>query len=196
MLAFALLPLLSQPAFAVPKGFTEIKTTGGCSYYLGPEKASGYAVLRAECQWADVTVDELDKLLSKHADHDLYFSAVATSDVLGSEAGGTKVFQVHQASGISDREATLLYNRTVSGASITHAWQLTPTQPAPKDDRVTCVVDTGLWTLTPTPSGGATVIYELWYEPGGSVPGFVVRWFQTSGVVTLVDELHKYALAH
>lgn len=194
MLAFAL--LMSPLALAVPKGYTEIKTTGGCTYFLGPEKPSGYAAVRAECHWDDVTAAELDALLSKHADHDHYFSAVSASEVLGTEGDQVKVFQVHTAPGISDREASLLYKRSVSGESITHSWQLGPTQVPPKEGRVTCAMDTGLWTLTPAPSGGAEVVYELAYEPGGSVPTFVVRWCQSVGVVSIVEDFHNYALAH
>ena len=40
------------------------------------------------------------------------------------------------------------------------------------------------------------MVYELRYDPGGSVPGFVVRWFQGSGVRTLVGELRSWAESH
>ena len=45
------------------------------------------------------------------------------------------------------------------------------------------------------PRGGVKVHYDLLYEPGGWVPGFVVRWFQTAGIVTLVGELRAQATA-
>jgi hypothetical protein len=67
---------------------------------------------------------------------------------------------------------------------------MTGTQPTPPDGNVSPAQDSGKWELSPEGTG-ATVIYELHYEPGGSVPGFVVRAFQTSGFVLLTQELHK-----
>ena len=67
---------------------------------------------------------------------------------------------------------------------------MTAAQPTPKDGNVVPGKDNGKWELSPEGSG-AKVIYELHYEPSGSVPGFVVRAFQTSGFVLLTQELHK-----
>ena len=53
--------------------------------------------------------------------------------------------------------------------------------------------DDGGWTVIPDPRGGVRVEYDLLYDPGGSVPGFVVRWFQGSGFVQLVGEMRTAA---
>ncbi|MCB9762693.1 MAG: hypothetical protein H6739_23030 [Alphaproteobacteria bacterium] len=197
MLRFALLAALALPALATPKGFEHLKDADGCAFFIGPKKASGYEVMRAECTWPDVTVEALDRHLSAHDTHDLIFETIAASDIIGQEGEAVRVFQVHQAAGISDREATLLYTRQVAAdGTITHAWQMTAQQPPPQDGRVTAVVDTGKWELRPAPSGGATVVHELLYEPGGSVPAFVVRWFQSGGFPDIAASLRTYTLKH
>lgn len=189
--------LLIAMAWSAPAGWERFDTQGGCAFYRSPNGASGYPTLQAECVWDDVTVEELDGHLAKLGDHDLVHESVATSDVTQDLGGGSYlVHQTHVASGISDRVADLTYTRSVSGDTITYAWEMAATQPTPGAKQVVPAKDTGFWKLTPSPGGGAVVVYNLAYEPGGSVPAFVVKAFQTSGFVQLATELHVFALAN
>jgi hypothetical protein len=49
----------------------------------------------------------------------------------------------------------------------------------------------GYWQAKAEGSG-VRVVHLLAYDPGGSVPGFIIRWFQTSGLEANVDDLHAY----
>lgn len=191
-----LLLLSALTVQAAPAGYAQFDTEHGCTFYKGPAGANGYSPIRAECTWPDVDPTKMDQLLSVFEDHDLYFSSVAKATVTGQADGGTLVHQTHVASGISDREADLVYKRSVSGETITHSWTMTASQSAAASGNVVAAQDDGFWTITPDGNGGAIVVYELTYDPSGSVPGFVVRAFQTGGLVTLVGEMRSYVLAH
>ena len=53
----------------------------------------------------------------------------------------------------------------------------------------------GYWLLQEK-DGGVKLGYSLQYEPGGSVPGFVITAFQSSGVLDFVTALATYARAN
>ena len=189
-----MLALLLPALLAAPAGWESFDSGGGCTYFKSPKHASGYPTLRAECTWSDVTPAQLDALLSDLEGHDEIHSSIAEAKVVGTTTSGTKVYQRHVASGISDREANMEYTRAVSGDTITHAWSMTADQPTPAAGNEAPAHNSGKWELSPD-GAGAKVVYELRYEPGGSVPGFVVRAFQTSDFVLIVQELHKAGLA-
>jgi len=60
------------------------------------------------------------------------------------------------------------------------------------EKRVNVGRDDGLWEVRATADGGCTVHYELRYDPAGSVPGFMVKWFQGSGFKDMLSQLRAY----
>lgn len=54
----------------------------------------------------------------------------------------------------------------------------------------------GSWTVTPTPDGGADVIYLVHSEPGGSVPAFLVRGALIDSGRDVVLDVLEWAAAH
>jgi hypothetical protein len=187
MLAF----LLVSSALA---GWTVTDASNDCTFYRG--EAEGEVVpLRAECDWP-IAPAELTGLLERIDDHNLYFSSVSVSRVVASNAGEHNVYQVHVATGISDREAMLLYTDGPVEGGHRFEWKVNPDQSGITGEKVRLVEDAGKWEITARAGGGSHVVYELRYDAGGSVPGFVVRWFQGAGVRTLVGELRAYAEAH
>jgi hypothetical protein len=178
--------LLVPMAFA---GWTPNGTDGGCSYFLGDVEGKVQPV-RAECDWP-VAADEVERALVDPGAHDGLFSSVKESTVLGPGPNGkTLVYQVHVASGISDREVVLLFGQEALPGGVRYTWTRSPDQSRATGQLVPVAMDTGKWEVTSTATG-AHVVYELRYDAGGSVPGFVVRWFQGSGVRALVGELRK-----
>jgi hypothetical protein len=114
---------------------------------------------------------------------------------MGPGPGGGAIFQqVHVATGMSDRGATVHYTTEAIAGGTRYAWRLAASQKA--TDLVPCKLDTGLWEVTANANGTAHVVYELRYDPGGSVPGFLVRWFQGPGTKTLVGELKRWVETH
>ena len=183
--------LLTGAALA---GWTQTNESNDCRFFKGV--AEGEVVpLRAECDWP-LPPAKLMGLLARIDDHDLYFSSVAESRVVAVNGGESSVYQVHQAAGIANREAMLLYTDVDIPGGHRYAWRVNPDQTGITGERVRLVEDRGMWEVTAGKAGGSHVVYELRYDAGGSVPGFVVRWFQGSGVRTLVGELRTWAEAH
>lgn len=174
-------------------GWSPNGSENGCNFFLGSVEGTVQPV-RAECDWK-LPADKLQALVAKVADHDKYFSAVEVCDVLSSSGGRDVAVQVHVASGISDREVVLDFAQEDIANGKRYTWTKSADQSAAKRGMVAVALDTGKWEITST-EGGAHVVYELRYDAGGSVPGFIVRWFQGSGVRTLVGELKKYAESH
>jgi hypothetical protein len=186
-----MLLLLTQLALA---GWTETARENGCVFFLG-DRVGSFAPVRAECDWP-IPAEKLQKLLAYNPGHADYFSSVATAKVLGpAPGGGELVLQTHTASGISDREAVLLMKAEPIPAGTRYSWSKYSDQSKVSGQNVPLITDTGKWEVTSTASG-SHVVYELLYDPGGSVPGFLVRWFQGSGTRTLVGELRTWAESH
>lgn len=185
----ALLLSLSLPAAA----WTAMGERDGCVYSKQDE--GDVIALRAECTW-ELSADKVKKKLADWSVHDDVFESVAESRVLGSLQGGAgKVYQRHQASGISDREIVM----DVTEAAIEGGWRWTHKRSADQSqvtgEHVLVGRDDGLWELKPTASGGCTVTYELRYDPAGSVPGFMVKWFQGSGFRDMLLQLKTASAA-
>lgn len=181
-----LLLALSSLALAA---WTPNGTENGCTFFLGTPE-NGVQPVRAECDWP-ISADRLHRAVAATAEHDRYFATVAECDVLGpAPGGGELVRQVHEATGMSDREATLLFTQSPIAGGKRYGWALAAQQRP--TERVPVKLDTGFWEISDNGKGGARVVYELRYDPGGSVPGFLVRWFQGSGVKQLVGELRAW----
>jgi hypothetical protein len=182
--------LAALPALA---GWTPNGAENGCTFYLGSEEA-GVQPVRAVCDWPHAP-ERVHKVVANTALHDEVFSTIDASEPLGPAPGGGSLFrQVHVATGMSDRGATVLYTQTAVAGGTRYAWKLATTQIS--TSLVPCKLDTGFWEITQGPNGGTHVVYELRYDPGGSVPGFLVRWFQGPGTKTLVGELKRWVEAH
>jgi hypothetical protein len=162
----------------------------GCAFFLGGVEGKIQPV-RAECDWP-IPAEKLHRLIAATADHDLYFSTVDACDVVGTQAGKELAVQVHTATGMSDREVALLFSKEPIPGGTRYTWTKAPDQSAAKRGLTNVAVDTGMWEITSTPTG-AHVVYELRYDPGGSVPSFLVRWFSGSGLKTLLGEMRAYA---
>ena len=187
----ALLLALHLPAHAA---WTDMGSRDGCTFSKQDE--GDVVALRASCTW-ELPAEKVKKKLADWTTHDEIYTSVAVSTVLGSLSGGKgRVYQVHQASGISDREIVMDVSETV----IDGGWRWTHNKSADQSglqgDKVQVGRDDGLWELKATANGGCTVLYELRYDPAGSVPGFMVKWFQGSGFKDMMGELRDYVQAH
>jgi len=190
---YSLLLMSALPALAAPSGFKVTKNTDHCELSLGPASPTGVVPMRAECHWPDIAPDKVHALLGAWGDHDRYWSSVQSSDVKRTDGARTWVHQVHQSKGIADRECiVVMQSESIDGGTKYH-WTLDQGQLQVGDGRVEVAQSDGFWEITAHPDGGTRAIHQLSYDPGGSVPGFLVRWFQTSGLTAVVTELEAYA---
>lgn len=183
---------LVATALAAPAGYTVTEASiDGCELSLGPTEANGVVPMHAECWWPDVTVDKFKSKLSKWDLHDDIWTAVVSSDVRETDGDRALVWQVHQSKGIANREVLLWMKHEVVDGADRYSWtQARDRELAVADGDVATLRDDGYWQVKADPRGGVTVIHHLAYDPGGSVPGFVVRWFQTSGLKANLAEAH------
>ncbi len=173
---------------AAAAGWTESASKNDCTFYVG-ERLGDFAPVRAECNWP-VDPAKLQALIAKLEDHDQYFSSVKVAEKLPA-AGLYR--QVHVAAGISDREIILEMGSTSIEGGTQYWWKKAADQSALTGAGVEAVDDYGKWEVTANADGTAHVVYELFYNPGGSVPSFLVRSFQGSGMQQLVGELRTAA---
>lgn len=180
-------------ALAAPPGYKVTKNADNnqCELSLGPAEADGIVPMHAECWWPDVTLDTFNTKMAKYGDHDDYFQTVVTSDVRSTSGDKTLVWQQHHSSGISDREVLLWMSHTNEGGFDRYGWKLATDQKLDvQSGHVAVVRDDGFWEAKADPKGGIRVNHTLVYGPGGSVPGFIVRAFQTGGLEGNVTDLH------
>lgn len=186
--------LFLSSALAAPAGYSVSDADyNGCELSLGPTQSDGFRAMHAECHWSDVTLAAFESKFADYSKHDDVFSTVAESKIQRTDASRTLVHQRHVLSSLSDREVLQWMEWKMEGDYRVSSWVTATGEPlTPASGNVKSIRSDGYWKVRTSEKGGVDVIYELDYNPGGSVPGFLVRWFQASGLQTTVDELHAY----
>jgi len=162
----------------------------GCELVEGPAE-DGVTPVLAECKWP-VPAERLHTLIRSWGDHHRYFSNLAESTVLGESNNVVSVRHVHRASGISDREVIVEWTTEKIPDGYRYHWRKSPDQSAATGTRVEVEVCSGYWEVT-SDGSGSRVGYEVRYLPGGSVPSFLVRMFQSSGMRGVLADLRQAA---
>lgn len=175
---------------AVLAGWSENGEDGGCRFFTGSPDGS-VTPLRAECDW-QLPPEKLQAAIADFGRHDDYFTSVVESTVVSPGLAR----QVHQASGISNRAVMVKFWTEEIPSGKRYSWARASDQAPVTDLGVVPIRDDGKWEVTPGAGGGSHVVYELYYDPGGSVPGFIVRAFQGSGFRTLVLEMKAWVSSH
>lgn len=165
----------------------EVAKRADCVITVG-DRVGATDLVIADCQWpiAASTIIPVVKDAGIHDDiNSSVVSSVKVSDLL--------FHQVHQASGISDREVTLKFTITTLTDGVKVAWTKAPTQqPMTDEDNVRAEQDDGYWEVHDNGDGTSQVLYGLRYDPGGRVPSWVVRAFQKGGIADIVEEMREY----
>jgi hypothetical protein len=172
-------------------GFGFGKPDDGCELTEEPSD-EGVVMVRAECHWNDVSADRLNDLLRDPAIHAQYFSNLGESTVLGEREDVVLVRQIHQAGGMSDREIVVEWRAEPIHEGYKYHWQKSSDQSAASGTRVEVAESTGYWEVV-REGDGARVGYQVRYLPGGNIPGFMVRMFQSSGMRGVLTELRAAA---
>lgn len=176
-------------ALAAPPGYTVSTSAAGCDLSLGPADAQGVVPMRAECHWPELTPAQFKAVMGRFEGHDEIWSSVASATTVRTEGGRTLSRQVHLSKGISNREVMLWLESADVAGGWRFSWKKASESFALTDGHVLPSRDEGFCEGTAHPKGGLAVVYQLAYDPGGSVPGFLVRWFQTSGLEAIVTEM-------
>jgi hypothetical protein len=187
-----MLPLLVSAALAAPSGYSiAVASYDGCEISLGPTMKDGVVPIHAECYWPDASIDKFKAVMSDWHRHADVFTVVVDSDIVRQDGDRTLVHQLHRSKGISDREVLQWMTHTVVDGFDRYGWTTAADQPLTvKDGNVRTARADGYWQAKADPRGGILLVNHLEYDPGGSVPGFLVHWFQTSGTETNLTEVH------
>lgn len=187
-----MLPLLVlSAAIAAPAGYkVSVAAHDGCELSLGPAAKDGVVPMHAECDWADVTLARFTAVMGDWRKHADVFAVIVTSEVR--KAGDRAlVYQLQRTKGISDREVLMWMWHSTEGGAERYAWSTAADQPLEvASGNVRCVRTEGYWQAAARPEGGVHVVHHLEYDPGGYVPGFMVRAFQVDGLKTNLSEVH------
>ena len=171
-------------------GWTETDQGHGCTFFRGETETSGATAVRVECEW-DVDPSALRATLGSPGDHHRIFASLKDSETLSRVGGVERVRQVHQASGASDREVVVdVTTHDVPGGQ-RYAWTKSRDQSGRRTDGVEPELTDGFWEVTDR-AGGVLLVYETRYLAGGSVPAFLVRWFQGAGIKAVIGDLRAH----
>lgn len=182
--------LLALAAAAPPEGYVEEKQAEGCVLYKGPAERDGVQPMRAECHWPKVRPEALAEALSDYEAYDELIFAITDSRVIQrDEDGSALVHQVQVTKGIAPREVVLRMRTEVRDDATRVSWKSETVKMELVTGHVVAPRNDGAWEVGPHPEGGSRVVHEIAYDPGGNVPGWVVRWFQVGGMLQVMKEV-------
>jgi hypothetical protein len=162
----------------------------GCVYSRGERETSGATPVRVVCDWP-MDAAELNDVLGRPGDHARIFSSLAKAESLGSSGGKEWVRQVHTASGASDREVVVVFETLPTAGGHRHTWRKAEDQSKRTGVGVEPALSEGYWQVVDK-NGRTQLTYEVRYLAGGRVPAFLVRWFQSSGMRGVLDDLRAF----
>jgi hypothetical protein len=172
-------------------GFGWGEPNDGCELTEVPAQ-DGEVMVRAVCRWDDVPAERLHALLRDPSIHGQYFSNLGESTIVAERGDVLLVHQLHQASGMSDREIVVEWRVEPVHGGYKYHWQKSSDQSANSGKNVEVEVSTGYWEVVDE-GNGAQLRYEVRYLPGGNIPAFLVRMFQSSGMRAVLVELRDTA---
>ena len=173
-------------------GFGWGEADDGCQLTEEATENSSAVMVRAVCKWDNVSAERLHDLLADPAIHDQYFSNLAESTILEERDGWAKVRQVQQASGMSDREIVVEFRTEEIHGGYKYHWDKSADQSANSGELVEVEISKGYWEVV-SDGDGAKLHYQVRYLPGGNIPAFMVRMFQSSGIRAVLAELRATA---
>jgi hypothetical protein len=184
-LILVLTSLVSVTALADER--KEVAERADCVITVG-DRVGVTDLVIADCQWP-IAASTIIPVIKDAGIHHQVMSSVVRSD----KVSDLLFHQVHQASGISDREVTLKFTVQTYADGVKVSWtRAAAQQPMTDEDNVQAVQDDGYWEVRDNGDGTSHVFYGLRYDPGGRVPSWVVRAFQKSGIADIVEEMREY----
>lgn len=185
--------VLLTAALAAPAGFELVGEGAGCRLYRGPADG-GLAPARAECHWPEVAPTALEGLLARYDRYDELIPPVTRSVVVRTEGGRALVHQVAHTRGLAPREVLLWMERASSDGTARFRWTTAADQPLDLPPRhVRAPRNEGWWEVAAHPRGGAQVVHQVTYDPGGAVPAWLVRWAQVGGLREIMENVRGLA---
>ena len=173
-------------------GWTVSEKVDGCTYFKGAPEGD-ITPIRVECDWTDVDASKMHTLLSRPGSHDGVFNGLAEADVVDREGARSRVYQRFAARGMTDREVIVDYSTSSVTGGKRYGWRKSKDQSDLRGDAVEVPETSGLWEVTEE-GEHVRLTYELRMKVGGMVPGFALKWFQTSAIQDTIQDLKARVL--
>lgn len=176
--------------------YSPAATSGGCTVFVGPiDPSSGVPPMRAECFWPDVTVDQVHEVFSRLDRWQDFVWCISDSRIVREDGGRTLVWQRQSVRPLSDRENVIWMTVERRPDGYAYRWELAAEPFAADPSSVVPGRNEGSWIVREAPGGGVLLTNEMAYDPAGSVPSWLVRWFQTRGALQVLDGIHEAVAA-
>lgn len=174
VLAVALVCPIARPAAAQTDGFKEVKRTkDGITVSRKPGRTKGFYVLRFE----STSPVSPERLIAKAWDTFAVAMPPVKERRFIKRGSDELVFYDRVATPVvSDRDYTMKINRVSNGEVLRLEFGTTDQYGPPPDPAyVRMGMVKGYWQVEPDGQGGSNVRYEVYSEPGGSIPAAIVR---------------------
>jgi hypothetical protein len=148
----------------------------------------------AECHWPDVEPTTLQNHLGTASGFKDLIYAIVVSEPVRIEGDRVLVHQVQTTKGIANREV-LIWTRTDAIEGGKRFGWVTASDAVLKlgDGHVRAPRNDGYWEVSAHPDGGSRVAHRIAYDPGGSVPSWIVRWVSVGGMMQVMGEVRAKA---
>ena len=178
---------------AAEESWELVRVSGGCEYRRGPLQEDGNRALYTVCTWPEVPGERVEELVSAYDEHDETWASIATCEEVDRSDEQVRVRHVHDLPGVADREIELTWTWTTEEDGATrHDWVRSAEQPEIDPARVNPIRDEGYYRIRDADEGCVVEALML-YDPGGSIPDWVVSATQVSSADLMMQELREKA---
>ena len=179
MLTVLSLPLLTLcapvPASAADSGgFRELRRTkDGIVISSRPGRSKGFFVTRFDTRSKQAPASLAERLWKGFLKHE---PPVVERRFIKRDKDELVFYDKVRTPVVSDRDYTMRITRTVDAGVHRIRFRTAPEFDPPPDPKyVRMPLVEGFWEVSPSADGGSVVRYEVYSEPGGSVPAFIIK---------------------
>lgn len=174
-------------------GFIDVRTSDGCVIAMRPEDHPDKSALRATCHWPDVAPESVEALVADYRRYSEFIGPIVASEIRGTHAAGTLVYQRQHIWPIADREV-LLWMTASRSDGLRVAWTAAhEVQLTLLDGSVRVPRSDGFWWVRGHPDGGAWVVHQIAMDGGGSIPRWLVELVRTKGFAQVTERVRAIA---
>lgn len=144
---------------------------------------------------ANVTPEQMITTLWKHEEYEQFVPRLKKLVILKHVGNEKLLYQQVQAPMVKDRDYVVHVRRLDDPAAHVYETVIDSAEGGPPEnaDHVRIKKIRARWTLSPASSGGTDVVYQVYVDPGESVPAWAVTMGQKSATPDVVRAMIKRA---
>jgi ribosome-associated toxin RatA of RatAB toxin-antitoxin module len=144
---------------------------------------------------AKVTPEQMIDTLWKHEEYEQFVPRLKKLVILKHDGDEKLLYQQVKAPMIKDRDYVVRVRRLSDPAAHVYETVITNAEGGPPEnaDHVRIKAIKARWTLSPATEGGTDVVYQIFVDPGESLPSWIVAIGQKSATPDVVRAMIKRA---